>query len=421
MNRNRTFRPILIIATSLILVGALFVGIVNALGPQTAGDSKATLENVRAYTPAFSTDAPNYAVDGGNLFVGLPGNWSQLTAPANVIVNAVAIDPQRADTIYIGAANELAIYRSENAGRNWLRIPLTDSSTSELVAGVTDIAVDGLQRLLYVGTDNAGLFRLRDVGSGVNLTGRLHLDEPVIEVATDSTGAGLAFVRTASKLYRAEDFGLRWVEVENLLSAPTAVVVADTTPATVYVGTTDRGLLRSSDGLAWTMTNEGLGMAPGTRLSIDALALDPTQPEVLYVATSYLFGSTTVHRTPSGIFSSTDGAASWALLSKPADVAVAELHPVVGETGSAYAVMANSRTPVALGDAATLAAASAVAAVETQEASGLMDSGLAAWLVAGLATLALLFAAGSDIARRIRTHGKIDQPQLSPRMVGHKR
>ena len=132
MNRNRTFRPILIVATSLILVGALFVGIVNALGPQTAGDSKAALENVRAYTPALSTDAPNYAVDGGNLFVGLPGNWSQITAPTNVIVNAVAIDPQRADTIYIGAANELAIYRSEDAGRNWLRIPLTDSSTTQL-------------------------------------------------------------------------------------------------------------------------------------------------------------------------------------------------------------------------------------------------------------------------------------------------
>ena len=215
--------------------------------------------------------------------------------------------------------------------------------------------------------------------------------------------------------------GLRWVEVENLLSAPTAVVVADTTPATVYVGTTDRGLLRSSDGRTWTMANEGLGMTPGTRLSIDALAFDPAQPEVLYVASSYLFGSTTVHRTPSGIFSSADGAASWALLSEPTDVAVAELHPVVGETGSAYAVMANSRTPVALGDAATVAATEAAAAVETQDASGLMDSGLAAWLVAGLATLALLFAAGSDIARRLRTHGKIDQPQLSPRMVGHKR
>ena len=64
---------------------------------------------------------------------------------------------------------------------------------------------------------------------------------------------------------------------------------------------------------------------------------------------------------------------------------------------------------------------SAAAAVETQTRSGLMDSGLAAWLVAGLATLALLFAAGSDIARRLRTHGEIDQPQLSPRMVGHKR
>ena len=423
MNRNRTFRPILIVAASLILVGALFVGIVNALGPQTAGNSKISLENVRTFTPAQSADAPNYAVDGGDLFVGAPGNWSQIAAPNNVIVGAVAIDPQRIDTIYIGAANELAIYRSDSAGHDWLRIPLIDELTSDLVGGVTTIAIDGAQRLLYVGTDTAGLFRLRDVGSGVNLTGRLDLNEPIIEVVTDSTGAGLAFVRTGSTLYRAENFGLRWVEVDNLLSMPTAVVVADTSPAMVYVGTTDRGLLRSRDGLTWSLANDGLGFNPGTRLQIDALALDPVQPEVLYVASSYLFGSTTLHQTPAGISMSTDGAASWALLSEPTDVAIASLIPVVGETGSALALMVNSRTPVALGGAAAIAAANTAAAADAsaQVASATADSGLAAWIVAGLAALALLFAVGSDVARRIHAYRKDAGPLLPIRLAHHRR
>jgi hypothetical protein len=430
VNPNQTFRIILIAAISMILIGALFVGFVNALGPQAVGEAKAkaSLDNVRAYAPALSTNTANYAVDGGDLFHGTPGSWAQMDTPRNVIVNAVAIDPQRTDTIYIGAANELTVYRSENSGRNWLRIPLTDGLTGDQVGGVTDIAIDGVQRLLYVGTDNAGLFRLRDVGSGVNLTGQLQLDEPVVEVAADSSGAGLAFVRTESKLYRAEDSGLRWVEVENLLSAPTSVAVADTTPVTIYVGTTDRGLLRSNDGLTWALANDGLGLNPGTRLSIDALALDSAQPEVLYVASSYLFGSTTVHRAPTGISMSTDSAASWSLLSEPKDVAVAELIPMAGETGSAFALMANSRTPVALGGAAATVAANTVAAntqavAEAQQrtAPTPIDSSLAAWLIAGLAALALLFAAGSDIGRRMRSLRKNVHPGLSARLIEHRR
>ena len=423
MKLYQTARPILIATISLILVGALFVGIVSALSPQNAGDTKVSLENVRAYTPALSTEDVNYAVDGGDLFVGTPGNWAEISAPNNVIVNAVAIDPHRTDSIYIGAANELTVYRTENAGRTWLRIPLTDGLPGNQVGGVTDIAIDGVQRLLYVGTDNAGLFRLRDVGSGVNLTGQLRLDEAVVEVAADSNGSGLAFVRTDSKLYRAEDFGLRWIQVENLLSAPTAVAVADTTPATVYVGTADRGLLRSTDGLTWELANEGLGLNPGTRLSIDALAVDPAQPEVLYVAASYLFGSTTVHQSPAGISVSKDGAASWTQLSERTEVAVAELLPVVGETGSAFAIMANSRTPVALGGAAATVAANAdaIAEAQAQAAPAWMDSGLAAWLVAGLAALALLFAAGSDIAGRMGGLRKGAHPGLAARLVGHRR
>ncbi len=423
MKLYQTARPILIAAISLILVGALFVGIVSALGPQNAGDTKVSLENVRAYAPALNADDVNYAVDGGDLFVGTPGNWAEVTAPNNVIVSAVAIDPERTETIYIGAANELTVYRSENAGLSWLRIPLTDRLPGNQVSGVTDIAIDGAQRLLYVGTDNAGLFRLRDVGSGVNQTGQLRLEEPVVEVAADSNGSGLAFVRTDSKLYRAEDFGLRWVEVENLLSVPTAVVIADTTPATVYVGTTDRGLLRSTDGLTWELANEGLGLNPGTRLSIDALAIDPAQPEVLYVAASYLFGSTTVHQSPAGISVSTDGAASWSQLSERTEVAVAELLPVVGETGSAFALMANSRTPLALGGAAAIVTANvdAIAEAQAQANPSLVDSNLAAWLVAGLAALALFFAAGSDIAGRLRSYREESHPGLAARLVGHRR
>ena len=406
-------RTVLTIAISLLLISAVFVGAVSAYTTSAAMVDKSALENVRAFAPAVEDGGTSFALDGGELFVGEPGNWIQVRVPRNVIVNAVAIDARNNNVVYIGAANELAIYRSGDAGQRWQRIPLT----SDFIGAVTDIAVDSQQRLLYVGTDTAGLFRLRDVGSSVIVSGQLLLDEPVLEVTVDPAGSGLGFARTEWNLYRAEDFGLRWLQVDNLGTVATAVAFAETTPATVYVGTTDRGLLKSADGLTWNTANEGLGMTPGTRLRIDALAVDPLDPNVLYVASSYLFGSTTIHVTPAGVAMSADGAASWAALDVPTDVAVAELLPVSGEVGGAFALMANSRTPLALGNAEMIAEANAEAAVVTAAKEPVTGTSWAAWIVAGLAALTLLFALGTDIARRRRSAAGT----LAPSLVRHLR
>lgn len=226
-----------LIVITILIATAVFASVVLALdvAPQTPV-VQANLANVRDFAPAPTTDSLNYAVDGGQLFVGKTGAWMPVTTPADVVVNAVAQDSRLADVVYMGAANELTLYRSTDGGQSWQRIPL-----SEQVGAITDIAVDSVNRMVYVGTDNAGLFRLRDVGSSMIAGGNLSLDEPVVQVAVDNSGAGLAFVRTPWNLYRAENGGLNWVKVENLLSLPTALAIADTTPVTVYVGW-DRGV-----------------------------------------------------------------------------------------------------------------------------------------------------------------------------------
>ena len=140
------------------------------------------------------------------------------------------------------------------------------------------------------------------------------LAEPVVEIAADSTGAGMVFARTPSTLYRADTQGMSWSAVENLGSTPTALTVVNGIPATVYVGTADRGLLTSQDGLTWSMANDGLNFVPGSRLMVDAIAADPAQSDVLYVATSYLYGTTTVHQSPVGVSMTTNGGATWSTL-----------------------------------------------------------------------------------------------------------
>lgn len=383
-----------IILLTAVLISAVFTGVVNALSSNTPHTLKANLSNVRAYAPATSPSHISYAVDGGVLFAGGPQGWAEIKTPDNIIVGAVAVNNSNEQTLYVGAANEMTLYRSTDAGQHWLRIPLTKN----VVGGVTDIAVDNSQRLVYVGTDNAGIFRLRDVGSSMILSGQTTLDQPVLDVAADSTGHGLAFVRTANKLYHAENGGLTWVAVDNLNSQPTALAITNGQPATVYVGTTDRGLLKSNDGQNWTTANAGLGLVPGSRLHVDALAADPVQSNVLYVATSYLYGSTEVHQSPVGVAMSTDNAQKWTALYSNDKTAVAALLPVTGETGAVYALTNQSRTPLALGKATEFVAKAAPQSVPAT--SSAFDSGILAWIVAGLAALALFFAIGNDLRSR---------------------
>jgi photosystem II stability/assembly factor-like uncharacterized protein len=394
-------RKIAIVALTIVLICAVFTGAVSAFGSKATPVVRTQLANVRDFN-AVASQADSYAVDGGVLFKGQPGAWTQISTPDTVIVSAVAVDSTDASIIYIGAANDMAIFRTMDNGNSWLRIPLADG----FVGGVTDIAVDGVQRLVYVGTDTAGLFRLRDVGSSVILSGHLLLDAPVLEVVTDSTGKGMAFARTEWNLYRAENFGLAWSAVNNLQSAPTAVAIANTEPAQVYVGTMDRGLLVSNDGLEWTTANAGLNFVPGSRLMVNDLAIDPAQPEVMYVATSFLYGTNEIHETAAGVALSTDGAQAWSPINEAANLAVAELLPVTGLTGGVYALTTDSRTPMALGNAPVIMEAAVAGQPAAQPTTGFTS--ILAWVIAGFAALALLFAVAMDLRSR--------RPELASRL-----
>lgn len=404
-------RRLYILIFALILIAAVTTGIYQAVNWTNSAEPVAVLENVRDVAPATVAGQPDLAVDSSGLYIGRPGEWVAIPIPPEVIPSAVAVDRRPTEDgelqewIYLGAANELAIYRTGDRGANWLRVPLA----AEFIGGVTDLAVDPVQRLLYVGTDTAGVFRLRDVGSSMIIGGQLLLDAPVRQVAVDANGSGLAFARTDWTLYRAENFGLRWSTVENLHSSPTAIAIAGS-PATVYVGTVDRGVLKRSDGLTWAAANDGLGVVPGSRLHVDSLAVDPLQPQVLYVATSFLYGSTEVHHTPSRIAVSTDGALAWAPLEE-APAPVAELLPVGGQTGALYVLTTASRTPAPVGEAEAIAATAPAPTAMSNFASALL-----AWLVAGLAAVALVFAVVSDL-RSCRPAPADAQAELEPQTV----
>lgn len=408
---------ILISLLTIVMIGSLFAGTVSALDATAAQANPTAFENVRDYAPATTLDGQSYIVDGGKLFAGANQHWSEVDLPRNVIAGVVAVGTQNgSEVLYVGAANETILYRSLNQGQNWERYILSN----EAIGGITAIAVDRFQQIVYVGTDTDGAYRLRDVGSSMTINGHLQLNTPVLEIAADSNGAGLAFIRTNRNLYRAENMGLSWVEVGNLSSFPTAVVVTnqtnDLTLATVYVGTSDRGLLRSIDGgHTWQLANQGLNMTPGSRLYINALFADPIQPNVLYVSTSYLFGSTTVTQTPALVAVTENSASSWSNLGT--DVAngalVDDLMPVSGETGTVYALSTQSRAPFSLGDAPALVVAPEP--VETASWLAFVQENLA-WSISALSAFILMIVAGIDFFNG--RGGSAQKPTTRPTISG---
>lgn len=386
----RKQRKVLAVLLLVILISAVYTGIVSTAAVQAENTLKTTLENVRDYAPTSSTIGAaatrNYAIDGGYLYVGVPNQWREVTLPDDVIAGAVAVDPYNQDTVYLGAANQMALYLSRNRGESWERIPLD----SKYLGGVTDIAINGAQRTVYVGTDNSGIYRLRDVGSSMILNGHTPLNEPVVEIVADQLGAGLIFARTEWKVYRGINNGQQWLPLDGLATTPTALAVANSHPAIAYIGTTDRGLLWSSDGFTWQLADAALQTEPGTRLHIDALAVDPADPALLYVARSYLFGHTSVHQQSLGVDMSVDGGLTWQQVAEPTDVAVTELLPVSGVEGAVFALSDQSRAPVALGNATNLPTPT-ISPRPTYTAGGQFAGAvsLSAWIVAAAAAAAL--------------------------------
>ena len=76
----------------------------------------------------------------------------------------------------------------------------------------------------------------------------------------------------------------------------TALAIDPQNPTTLYAGTTDRGVFKSTDGGAtWSGSTTGL-----TSIAVGALVIDAQTPTALYAGT-----------TDRGVYKSTDAGASW--------------------------------------------------------------------------------------------------------------
>lgn len=114
----------------------------------------------------------------------------------------------------------------------------------------------------------------------------------------------------------SRDGGKTWQTLPNVLpSQVTALQVNPANAQELYAGTEGLGLFKSSDGgKRWHAVNQNIPLTPGAREIISAIAIDPQNPNTIFISRGVWMGTGTVDYYPTGLLSSRDGGATWSAL-----------------------------------------------------------------------------------------------------------
>ncbi len=145
-------------------------------------------------------------------------------------------------------------------------------------------------------------------------------DTQVSAFALAPSAQNIVYLAEMNQLAISRDSGKTWnVTGGKTPSLIMSLAVSSKNPNVIYAGTESLGVYKSTDaGTTWVAMNQGIGLQPGVRLNITALAIDPQNPDHIYAALGTWLGTTQVTLYPVGMASSVDGGATWQKVNAPA-------------------------------------------------------------------------------------------------------
>jgi photosystem II stability/assembly factor-like uncharacterized protein len=205
-------------------------------------------------------------------------NWARVPSDLEVGIRALAVDPQHADHVYILAAWE-RMYESADGGQSWQARWAGLDVTTEAIS----LAIDPRHpSTLYLGADS-GLYRSRYAGEDWRPVGR-PLDEQTV--------LALQVRRSAEDPRRSP---------QDEVAGPRAALGTGEETSVLYIGAT-RGAYRSYDG-GDTVEPWGHGLE---EVSVTAFLFDPNDPGAVYAGTAY-----------AGLYQSSDAGETWQTMGPP--------------------------------------------------------------------------------------------------------
>ncbi|MGZ5090785.1 MAG: WD40/YVTN/BNR-like repeat-containing protein [Burkholderiales bacterium] len=254
-------------------------------------------------------DGPYRSTDGGN-------HWERLGFPdRGAVVWSLTIHPTRPHTMYAGTS-PVALYRSEDSGDTWRKLPQAKSPAHCEKAGfdtrTVRITVDPSRPDdIYVALEVSGVIRSSDAGetwtdvsaSLIKLAEQPHLKSSVGSrscgdsegmldshaIAVSSAAPGTAFLAIRMGLFRSDDRGASWYDTNIGRFSPRTycrdVIVSPHDARVMYAclspaAFSNDGSLYRSDDLAQTWRRIDHGIKADSTLM--AVAVHPSDPARVY-------------------------------------------------------------------------------------------------------------------------------------------
>lgn len=239
-----------------------------------------------------------------------PTNWNSIGwNPGIGRINAVTVDPNNSNVIYVGAPAG-GCWKTTNGGNTWN--PLTDDMAT---LGVSGIAVDyNNSNIIYIATGDGdgndtysiGVMKSTDGGATWNSTGlnwSTTQSRVMRKIIIDPNNSNILFVGTSNGLYKTIDAGLNWSSVLGGSIRDVEFNPANTN--TVFACTSTSFYKSLNGGNSFSNITNGVPGSNVGRLSIAVTASDTN-----YV---YLLASNAGDASFLGLYRSTDAGNSFSL------------------------------------------------------------------------------------------------------------
>jgi photosystem II stability/assembly factor-like uncharacterized protein len=228
-------------------------------------------------------------MDGGKSWSPIGGGLPS-TYPSRLVS-----DPLSPTTLYAGTKRN-GLFKSTNGGKSWSPI---NSGLPRAQVEVFSLAIDpGIESTLYAGT-SGGLFMSVNGGEGWTPVKSEPNTQVVNTLAVDPTSHRTLYAGLKDGVFKSTDGGETWSAGKLGPQYLLTLAIDPTNARILYAGTYLSGLFQSTDGgEKWRAINTGLP-EPGKQNTALAFAIDPTDSNTVYVATS------------SGVFKSTNGGERW--------------------------------------------------------------------------------------------------------------
>lgn len=200
--------------------------------------------------------------------------------------------------------NQTGIFRSDDRGKSWRSVPSPRNLDYESIAFAPGNPLIG-----YAGHDDGVAVTSDGGASWVTMNNGIQGVE-IEDLAVDPTDASRVFGASSSfqagGIYRSNDGGANWTKTAlpvSINAEVPAVVLDPVDPNVVYAGVGDpdqsptRMVFKSTDGGdSWSATDPALD----TGIGIASLAIDPSNPQVLYAGT-----------LTDGLYKTVNGGSAW--------------------------------------------------------------------------------------------------------------